>query len=70
MTTTTQHAPQTRCQVLALPTAPFSAAAIADLRRDARDAGCTYVSSLALVMARASRTKAPANTTGDGPEAA
>ncbi|MDT3720328.1 hypothetical protein [Pseudomonas oryzihabitans] len=71
MTTTTQHVPQSRCQILALPTAPFSPNAIADLRRDAREAGCAFVSSLALAMARAARTKATANTTGDdGPEAA
>ncbi len=68
MITTTQHV--TRCQILALPTASFSAGAIADLRRDARDAGCTFVSSLSLTMARAARAKATANTTGDGPEAA
>jgi len=70
MITTTQHVSQSRCQVLALPTAHFSPAAIADLRRDARDAGCAFVSSLSLAMARDARTKATANTTGDGPEAA
>ncbi len=68
MITTTQHV--TRCQILALPTAPFSPGAIADLRRDARDAGCTFVSSLSLTMARAARAKANAASTDDGPEAA